>query len=661
MWQEFAARFLITEQDRQIAQTLFAEYMQQGYLRKTCAEMLRVSVGAIIDFYARLSAVRSSASPVQDQPHSGWMADADFCFLNVRATGLDGQMGNFIQAAKLLPALRVSAIHLGPFTSYDFACIYAVQSVETISRNIVAVELEALGFSLEAQLRAFVTAAHLLGMAVGFDLEPHTTQFAKTVIMYPEHFRWLKLTQDRRSLADGCPNAEMVREDMQRRITTEIRALVQAELHAHGLTTVEHAETDSAAQREAKDAAYDKLIGTLIACGYWTIPSQVWACDGIPAFRGYHFEQNYAQFCYLDRDQRDRHNEAYHITTPFKFYTNLSLNHAPQPDALPQLHLPTLDFFCQIFQKWRDDFDFDFVRYDSVDHIFDSIYQQQHHIPTSDRPTPHVLQTCVSASKSAAKPYIGNFAERMGHEMDEYAALGFDVMLGNDMCERITKHLLEKSFWLHDHLTHLNQTRPSRFAIPFAVDTHDTGNPFIWGEALVKLMGPERMALRHFVSRFISAGLARRPKYEVTGAQDLSYGLYQANVTESNVTWVGDAVYNARYHWLEDIYDQYKPMLRQASLERRVVLESSAWWCFQQDGQALIPMLAYEIEHGQPPDAVPLHLPLADLLPGATPLRVVEYDFRSSAGRTFVITEPYLSVTLPYLGFRLLWLERTSA
>ena len=74
-----------------------------------------------------------------------------------------------------------------------------------------------------------------------------------------------------------------------------------------------------------------------------------------------------------------------------------------------------------------------------------------------------MLQTCVAAVKTG-KPYIGNFAERMGNEIHEYQALGYDVMLGNDMCVRITKHQIEKSFWIHDQLAALNETRPSRFA-----------------------------------------------------------------------------------------------------------------------------------------------------------------------------------------------------
>jgi len=652
MWQTLEQRYPISEADRQIGQVLFDEYCRQGHLRRTCLEMLRVSSGAMIDFYARVSRVRKADSPVKHHSNSGWMADADFCFMNVRATGLDGVFGNWTQAAKLLPALRVNAIHVAPFTSYDFACIYAPQSVEMIARQTVDPELETLGFPTEAQLRAFVAAAHLLGMAVGFDLEPHTTQFSKTALMHPEHFRWLKLAENRDALADGLSNEEMVLEVAQGPIFEEVRAIVAAELQARQLESIEHVESDAPERRAAKDSAYFGLIRRVIDLGYWTIPSQVWDCDGIPAFGGYNHERNYTKFFYQNRHGHDRGNEAYHITTPFKFYTNLPLNQPPTPDALPRLDAATLDFFCGIFRKWRDEFDFDFVRYDSVDHIFDSVYHHDSALPASDRPTPFVLQTCVAAVKTG-KPYIGNFAERMGNEIHEYQALGYDVMLGNDMCERITKHQIEKSFWIYDQLATLNETRPSRFAIPFAVDTHDTGNPFIWGRSLIELMGFERMRQRHFVSRFISAGLARRPKYEVAGAQDLSFGLYQANVTEANATWIGHQEYNARYHELEDLYERFRPFLRRARLAKRVVTDVSACWVFQDGNEWLVPVLSLEIEHGHPPDAAYFEIRFDECAAGCAGFHVTEYDFAAPAGRDFTMPALHLHGHLRYLTFKL--------
>lgn len=630
LWQKLANLHPPTDGERRTAAALLDEYRARGCLRRTCRALLEYADGVMIAFYAALEL--DGAAAWTAPADSGWMADADFCFVNIRATGLGDAPGNFIQAAKLLPALRADAIHLAPFTDYDFHVIYALRSTQTISERVVH---PALKLSPEDQLRALVAAAHLLGKAVGYDLEPHVAQFAKTVLMHPELFRWLKLSPDRSSLAWGLSNDAMLEEVHQQRITGEVRALVSQTLRDEGLDDLEAVETDSRETRAHKQAVYYALIGALIERGCWTIPAQSWSADGVPAFAGYNHAHNYPLFDYRGRGGEDLSHAAFHILTPFKFYTGMKTN---QPLAAPQVFAPALDYFCGIFARWRDQFGFDFVRYDSADHIFDSIDDDSQ--PLSDRPSPQVLGTCIERARTTDKPYIGSLAERMGNEIEPYAGLGFDLILGDDMLQRAADPwFIEKCFRLDESLAALNAGRSTRFAVTFAVDSHDTGSPAFWGEPLVKIAGAGGMRARHFLSRFGSAGAGRRPKYEVMGSQDLSYGLYDANVTENNLVWIGDDACNRSYHFLEDVYERYKAVIATGEIAQRHIQPEYAWWLIAAGNTGLLALIAFQ------PLSQPFYLDLTGLAAGDE--AVTAYDFTDFSERVYRLDSTIMELSPP--------------
>lgn len=649
-WKTLQQILPVSPSEGKIAQELLAETLVHGAVRRTCLEMLSLPDAVIVAYYAALADLRPAISPAASRGDSGWMTYADFCFINVRATGLGEQPGSFIQAAKLLPVIRANAIHLGPFTRYDFGVIYAVQSLRSLATILIDQRLLSAGFDGDEQLHAFVDAAHRLGKAVGFDLEPHTAQFSIPVVEHPDCFRWIELGEDRNTLAGGITMEESLSLEHQTRIAEKVRQLTISGLHAAGFKTFETESGDSIEIIHKKEAAYGALIETLIANGLWTIPSQIWDGDGVPAFAGYHQEGGYPRFDYRSRDGRDGAEYAYHILTPFAFHSGLRPNKAPLRSCTPQLNQSALDLFCSVFSYWRDEFDFDFIRYDSVDHIFDSAWLYHPEYPASDRPASAVLQACITASRTEDKPWIGNFAERMGNEIEEYSKLGFDLILGTDMLERINHGLIEKTFWLQDRHNRLNRERITRAAVTFSVDTHDTGNPFLWGDSLIKIMGPERMRLRHFISRFCSAGVNRRPKYEVMGVQDLSHGLYPANISEQNLTWVGDTEYTRHYHLLEDIYDYYRPVLNQGEIYQRYVDDEVAWWVIQSGRTLLIPLVA--LEHDTP---IPGHAAL-DLRVWGDPRSGLLYDFQNREPEQVQLGTVF-SLNLPPLGFRLLVIE----
>jgi hypothetical protein len=579
MWHKLADP---TPDERAQAEELARLYRQEGYLRQTPAQLAALADGVITHFYREISTTRKTLSPVQEYSDSRWMADADFCFINVRATGIGTTPGTFIQAAKLLPGIRCNAIHLGPFTDYEFGTIYGIRSLQTIAPVLARPDV-----TEEEQLQAFVEAAHMLGMAVGFDLEPHVTQFAMPVLLHPHAFRWIQLRADKNGLVNDLTMEAILGSEQQQRIAGEVQSIIQAMLTTNDFVTLEAEADDTPNERAQKRQLYLSAIERLIKQGYWTIPAQSWAGQGVPQFSGYQHEGNYPTFGYQSASGSDLRHSAYHIVTPYAFYSGLLPNAV---SAITEWQPNAVTLFSKVFAYWRDRFGFDFVRYDSVDHVLDS---EQGGQPLSDRPTSDVLRVSITQSKTPAKPYIGNLAERMGTELLEYLIMGFDVLLGDDMLREVNAGLVEKCFSVYDELCSLNAGRTVRFAPTFAVDTHDTGNPAFWGEPLVKVAGAEQMRMRHFLARFISVGAARRPKYEVIGSQDLSYGLYDANVKEVNLHWVGDEVYNQGYHFLETVYDQCRDVLDYGTIIRRQVESQFAWWVVQREEMLVVALMAF--------------------------------------------------------------------
>ena len=579
---------------RALAETLVQEYRQRGCLPHTPKELLSLADEVVAAFYALLMDNKVPVSPVADRADSGWLTQASACFVNVRATGLkDGQFGNFLQAAKLLPGLRVKALHLAPFLDYEFGTVYAIRSLKTIAPQLLHPALLQGGLRAPLQLDAFIQAAHALGQAVGFDLEPHTAQYSIPALEAPEAFRWIKVFPQDRGWLDYLLQPDTVyARDVQERLAGEVRALSSAFLKERSLHTFDEEENDTAESLAHKRQAFQDAVGLMIREGYWTVPAHSWDSDGLPRFAGYH-AGDYPTFQYVNRQGNDSSGHAYHIVTPFAFYHHLPLQGTTFKQK-PELNPAALDLFCAAFLHWRDRHHFDFVRHDSVDHVFDSVFDGDGHWPVSDRPTPMVLAEFIRRSKLPGKPFIAHLAERMGNETEDYSAIGYDLILGSDMMENVGQGHLDKSFRLQGQLEDLNRRRKSPFAVAYAVDTHDTGNPFFWGQSLTEKLGAEGMKTRLFLSRFLGWGGGRRPKYEVMGLSDLSNGLFPANVSEKNLVWVGDTAFNDWYHRVEDLYAELKPVLEKGTLVEAFAGRTYSWWMVSGESQLLVFAVWYD-------------------------------------------------------------------
>lgn len=578
LWNDILSRCAVTEADRERAKLLLDEYRGRGYLAITPAEAVRIPDGVIALFYAALNA--RAAAPLT-------LDDASFCFMNVRALGVDDAPGNFLQAAKVLPTIRSRAIHLGPFTEYDFHVIYAVRSVRSISSMLTHHALEHEGFSREAQLAAFVEAAHALGKAVGFDIEPHLAQYSIPGIEQPEIMRWISLDASRR-LAGGMSFEAMMREEVQRNIAGTVKELVTSFLAAENLTSFEYAPDDSPQTRARRNECYGRAVRMLIDRGYWTVPGHIWCGLGVPDYAGYNHAGNHPEFSYRARTGELRNEWSFGVTATMAFSHNLRANDA---HAATVPNEAARAYFCGIFDYWRDNFDFDFIRYDSVDHIFDSVCDDAYSSPASDRPTPDLLRRAVTQNRVFA------LAERMGDDVEPYSYCGFDCILGNDMMMRVDAHHMRDSFHLARRLERLNRTGAKRIGAAYAVDTHDTGDPRLWGDSLNHLMGPARMLLRYFVAHFMGTASAPRPVYECAGSQDMSHGLYRSNVNDINMVWVGDAAFNAAYHSLADAARAHHAANADAELLAWHVAERYAWWITGTDERCSVIAVALECAH----------------------------------------------------------------
>src|SRR5690606_16608635 len=148
----------------------------------------------------------------------------------------------------------------------------------------------------EDQLRAFIEAAHILGKAVGYDIEAQQAQFSTAALMQPELFRWIKVDPHNRQKLDyGLSAQEIVQEENQIRIVAEVRTLVRHYLQHYQLETLELVYPKNSEQINHQVSIIRHITEALIEQGYWQIPNQVWDGVGLPGFRGYNVEGDYPE------------------------------------------------------------------------------------------------------------------------------------------------------------------------------------------------------------------------------------------------------------------------------------------------------------------------------------------------------------------------------
>jgi hypothetical protein len=115
-WKDLSRIFPAAPDESDKARSLFISFEKKGYLEGGDLSLLYCSKAVIIDFFYRLSMIRSIESPVHRKKKSQWMHERDFAYLNHRCLPFIDEYPLFAQLS-ILPAIRSGSVILAPFTS----------------------------------------------------------------------------------------------------------------------------------------------------------------------------------------------------------------------------------------------------------------------------------------------------------------------------------------------------------------------------------------------------------------------------------------------------------------------------------------------------------------------------------------------------------------
>jgi len=560
------------------SEALFAEYLRTGRLELLFRQALAVDEITWILFYNRLYRHHSLVhvrppSPVAGEPDDGWMTHADFCFVNARATGrFPSQTGDFIAATHILPVLRVRGIHLAPFFQSAFGIVYAQDSFSHIANDVTHAAFEAQGLDRRDQLRYFIDCCHLTGKAIGFDLTAHTCGFSKVSLDRPELFRWIRFDAGYDRLFRGMTIDEQYEEVAQAEFASAVRAVTRTLCAEHGLDSL---ESEKAAPARA-DAVQSLVKAVVRSHGYYPVVPHTWNGVGLPGLRSYDKEGGYPNWDYRDAEGNDQSAHAIGIHASFKFHTGLRANRVAS-GAGP--FGETVDYLAGVFPRMHGLYGFDFVRIDYVDHVFRAteVGEDGSEAVVSEQLSPSQLRAIAAAARAAFPP-AGMLADHVGNDVDRYRRAGFAAVLGREVQHPLGKYQVIELLDFNQKLV-AEQRRDRRYGTAvFPIDTHDMGHPALLGRDLAQREDRAGLLLRHFFSRFATAGVGHRPKYETMGCQDMSRGIYRANNEAVSMEWGGDRAALAAYHLVEDTWESLRAEWRGGHLVANYVFDEDCWW-----------------------------------------------------------------------------------
>ncbi len=567
-----------------ISEKLYEEYSLNGYIRKTPSEMLHIPTYSYILFLKKL--LENKGNTLQLTKGRKEWEKLSYCFINIRATSVTPFHGDFINAAKVLPALRVEGIHVSPFFDHALGILYAIESIDFVSPDFINQFYQSVGISPDDQVKFFIDTCHLLGKVVGFDLEPHTSQFSTIAIEKPEFFRWIKLKRYEDGvvrLDDNLTQEQQLHREYQAKIHDIIREVRRDVLKEFNLKSLRDGD------QYLVKSAHLKIIQKLIELGIWSIPNHTWKGIGLPEFSHFVEEGSYPEFRYISKTGENHREHAFGVLTPYKFYDKLPINTFPPKDNKPVLDKNVLKFFSSIFLEIKKRFDFDFIRWDYTDHVFDSIFDEDYNFPISDRLTPYVIKYSVRRIRKKY-PEVGMMFERMGKDIGNYYKIEADLILGDDIWHDLTPEYVKDTVLLSKRISKFNKRRKRKISILYAVDTHDTENPVINRNSL-KNEGVEGLMIRYFISRFGNAGLGKRPKYECIGTQEGTIGLFEANIKNIPLKWKNNKHINEMYHNLEDLYQKLKDFLENGEIDFVRKRNKIVYWCIKHTDKEILAII----------------------------------------------------------------------
>lgn len=402
--------------------------------------------------------------------------------VNLAALG-DGnkthEVGKFIDWLRqllILPSGNIekqvlsTTIYLIPFHPREFGCAYLPTS-SSVSKNLEDKSIrETLNLQAKEQVQLFITLAQLAGHPVIYDVLPQTGRYSKLVLSNPQIARWfdvkylikeiekaadeiaLKLNSEfdpedvevvktiyKNTLQSGSDDLSEYYKNIYERFKQELLAKKQElsnamlskneqiKLHKRAKEIIANAHNTkpSKINDEPDITNQGQAIQDLIKEGLWPSPGGAWCsagipvfdkmseCGGFPLFTHYDFEGNdVSQFANLD------------CQTPYYF---VYLENG-------EFNMPVIDFYINKLKQLQDDYNFDGIRVDHIDHVVDEVSEKDG-VPISYRAPRFVLKKANTVLKERNK-HFAILAEYMlgGHYYKEYhKEMKFDVLWGNDI------------------------------------------------------------------------------------------------------------------------------------------------------------------------------------------------------------------------------------
>jgi len=217
VWKRLSRLFPADKTAAAQAAELFREYESDGYLSRPAAEILQVDLPVIVDFFRRVTLMHSFESPILRRRDTRWMSEFDYTLVNIRAAGVENKPGNFLRASIFLATLRTRGIILAPITRGASENLEILESHAQIREEMADRAALDAGITPELQAAAFCEAAHLLSLALGYELDYRVDPLAAVVLNRPDLFFWNK---------DGVFTAdEVVQDEWREEVKTRVASV----------------------------------------------------------------------------------------------------------------------------------------------------------------------------------------------------------------------------------------------------------------------------------------------------------------------------------------------------------------------------------------------------------------------------------------------------
>ena len=451
-WKELSRLFPASAEDAEKARLLFIIFEKTGYLTGGDLSLQKCSKAVVIDFFYRLSLIRSVESPVKRRKKSSWIHKRDFAFLNHRSLLLINEFPLFSQLS-ILPSIRTGAIILAPFTKNRKKELNTVDSHSVIDDDYEDKELTAMGISVEEQFHLFIEAIHLLGKCLGYSLDYRVARFAVPVLRRSDLFRWIDTNS-------SISYMEMLTEHSQQTIIEAVRSIVENYLNQ--------------IKTKPDENDYNRIRELIIKEGFWTIPS---CSDGSNQLPLYETKENSRMPRFLGGDDN---------LTSFKFYSSGKTTNTA-----------AMDYYSTIYAKWCDDFSFDFVKFNGIE------YADDENMRKADSPSLDLIKKVIK--KTTGKISHTGIVGATVNNPEQFLTAGFNIVFFQDSGFPIDRIFMERNFNLNRSLLEINRKKRKQLSIAMQGEKI-TDDSLLW---------LENSCRRIFISRFISCFDSYRPKYEL--------------------------------------------------------------------------------------------------------------------------------------------------